>query len=1064
MAYTDYLDTVQDIYIAYYQRPADPAGLLYWAGRLDGAGGNLNEIIDAFANSAEAKALYGPVNSSTIGNIIDSIYMAMFGRAPDAAGKAYYVDGFNNGTFTAGNIALQILNGAQGDDKVAISDKLAAANEFTRTIDPDLNGSDFQATYSGDADAAAARGWLAMVTSNPATIPTQGQTTTFIQDNIANPGDPILFPHTISLTPGPDIINVTDSFKTLVSGVVGTSNNATFTPGDIINGNGLTDLRLVVTSSTTAVAETLSKISAVDLVAGGDWTVHLNAVMWSDVGSIDLVSGVDGLDARVDALQDGVNLSIASGVSGSLDAHYVSGNEAYLYAGHASSMNFVDGAVTAAVAAGESATFEYTNSANSSGGSFNLGDITLAGAAASEEYVEIYNYGSKPGDITVGNISMTGADSVYLTVERYATSTKAAAGNVTVGDVTLQANTYMDVYFTNEGAGQVGDMTIGNIDASVGQSATGYLYVSHYAYATGAGKDATVGNTTLGNVTVDVGASASFYEFSLTAEAYASAGNATVGDLTVGNVDLSLGKSATFEYFSLSHSAYANGAGKDATVGNATLGDVAIDVGANGYFYEFYVENYAYASSGNATAGDMSIGNVDISVAQGGSIDYFSVTNEASAHGAGKNATVGNTTIGDITVNLATSATLDGFELSVSAYAHTGIATVGDVSVGSLTANVGVNGYFYGYLTVEASGTSTKSSIGNITVGDVNASVNDGGTFEYYPVYAYVPTGDIGDVTVGNITASAGRSAYAENWLDLYATNGSIGTVSVGDVSLTARDFDAYCSFTAYASAANGVGTMSFGNFDLSVNTVASTVAGYAEDYVELYNSGDMKLGDINVSTSSLNAGATDLSTVTVDFNASATGALTLGNITVSGGDGKIDNFATLTSWLHVSAGAGAVTIGNVDYSGYGAAATIDVSGYKGAGKIIGSAKDDVITDNKGTNLITGGAGADIFNFVQTNTGKTEATIDQILDFSDLQGDKIGLGFAVNTGNFSEGTNTSFTDFLNTANAANKAVYVGEVSGNAFMAVDYNADGTVDYAVELAGVSNLNQIGVSTFV
>ena len=35
MAYTDYFDTVEKIYIAYYQRPADPSGLIYWAARLE---------------------------------------------------------------------------------------------------------------------------------------------------------------------------------------------------------------------------------------------------------------------------------------------------------------------------------------------------------------------------------------------------------------------------------------------------------------------------------------------------------------------------------------------------------------------------------------------------------------------------------------------------------------------------------------------------------------------------------------------------------------------------------------------------------------------------------------------------------------------------------------------------------------------------------------------------------------------------------------------------------------------------------------------------------------------
>src|SRR3546814_8543883 len=67
--------------------------------------------------------------------------------------------------------------------------------------------------------------------------------------------------------------------------------------------------------------------------------------------------------------------------------------------------------------------------------------------------------------------------------------------------------------------------------------------------------------------------------------------------------------------------------------------------------------------------------------------------------------------------------------------------------------------------------------------------------------------------------------------------------------------------------------------------------------------------------------------------------------------------------------------------SDLGAAATIDVSAYEGAATIIGSAYGDTITDNAGTNAITGGTGADTFNFLDTNTGKTEATADKITDF-----------------------------------------------------------------------------------
>ena len=124
MAAASYFDTVQKIYIAFYQRPADPAGLKYWAQRIDDAGGDAASVVTAFATSAEAVALYGTIDATTIGGVIDSIYMALFNVAPDAAGKQFYVDGFTAGTFTAGTIALNILNGAQNDDAVAIANKL----------------------------------------------------------------------------------------------------------------------------------------------------------------------------------------------------------------------------------------------------------------------------------------------------------------------------------------------------------------------------------------------------------------------------------------------------------------------------------------------------------------------------------------------------------------------------------------------------------------------------------------------------------------------------------------------------------------------------------------------------------------------------------------------------------------------------------------------------------------------------------------------------------------------------------------------------------------------------
>jgi len=191
---TVYFDTVQKTYIGYYQRPADPGGLIYWEERLDATGGNLTEIIEAFANSAESQALYGTINSSNISTVVNSIYNTLFGRDAEIEGLNWYVNGFNSGQYTPATIMLNVLYGAQNEDLQSVNNKVTAANLFTRTIDPELDGNNFQVTYAGEGDAIAGRNFLASVTSDPTTVPTQYETTAYMKSNIADPGDPILNP------------------------------------------------------------------------------------------------------------------------------------------------------------------------------------------------------------------------------------------------------------------------------------------------------------------------------------------------------------------------------------------------------------------------------------------------------------------------------------------------------------------------------------------------------------------------------------------------------------------------------------------------------------------------------------------------------------------------------------------------------------------------------------------------------------------------------------------------------------------------------------------------------
>ncbi|MCX7821833.1 MAG: M12 family metallo-peptidase [Syntrophobacterales bacterium] len=159
-------DRIQKIYIAYYQRPGDPGGIEYWLGILNRSGGNLNGIINSFATSVESQNLYGQINSSTIGNVIDAIYLALFDRRPDSIGKAFYTNGFINGTFTPGTIALNILDGARGSDLDAINNKLTVANKFSCEVKKQgIN-------YAGESDANRARQFLRTVTSDPTSVDT----------------------------------------------------------------------------------------------------------------------------------------------------------------------------------------------------------------------------------------------------------------------------------------------------------------------------------------------------------------------------------------------------------------------------------------------------------------------------------------------------------------------------------------------------------------------------------------------------------------------------------------------------------------------------------------------------------------------------------------------------------------------------------------------------------------------------------------------------------------------------------------------------------------------------
>ncbi len=243
----DYQDIVQEIFIAYFGRPADPLGLSFYenklldaaaptdlTGLIDAYGTNsdVKALVDSFGTSAESAALYSGAVGSEI-DFVNAVYVNVLGRQAEQGGLNYWALQLKNGAITRTSAALAIAQGASGSDALTLANKIAAAINFTSAIDTTSE----QLAYQGNAAAATARALIGQVNNTTDLVAFQTTITSTLSTLSAGAGS-------FTLTTGLDNLTGTSANDTFNANVVQNGNGEqtnTLATGDHLNGGGGVD-------------------------------------------------------------------------------------------------------------------------------------------------------------------------------------------------------------------------------------------------------------------------------------------------------------------------------------------------------------------------------------------------------------------------------------------------------------------------------------------------------------------------------------------------------------------------------------------------------------------------------------------------------------------------------------------------------------------------------------------------------------------------------------------------------------------------------------------------------
>lgn len=167
---------IQELYIAYFGRPADPSGLAYWIQVANQQG--LQKTANFFGTTPEFQARIGSLSTE---QAINTFYVNLFGRQADPEGLLFWTNKVQTGVFSLEDAGFFIANNTSPADATVLNNKVESAQLWTKNLDT----TDEILAFNTQGGQAAGITFLTGVVNTPAT---EAQTTAAIQQMVKDSG------------------------------------------------------------------------------------------------------------------------------------------------------------------------------------------------------------------------------------------------------------------------------------------------------------------------------------------------------------------------------------------------------------------------------------------------------------------------------------------------------------------------------------------------------------------------------------------------------------------------------------------------------------------------------------------------------------------------------------------------------------------------------------------------------------------------------------------------------------------------------------------------------------